>query len=774
MNDCEERLQKWCHDDLVEADWYTNAIKKNKIETLKIVGWVCTLYLNVSLSLENALENNPRKEAIKKFMLMDLNSYLESVLKNSQSLEDVKNSMRKSSNMVSLFKISSRFIGPYISEQFKDSTKLINDVDKDSKKFNIDAFLSIKLNLSSTHDYYVAKKTLMKYFEKNKLNTDNVDEEMLSKIINENTKYKFDLKSQDEQALQKLISDITTEMSDYNAIHNNRRISKIIHAIRIASTSSGTKPARGKQLDFWNLSDQLTKKAKKNKYSSVFGTGGLGDLYGGAGNIKKGLAYIKEKVSTLEDPTELYDFVVKKVKNDNQVDSDVAKFLLDKIQTATEDLNKKEKKNARSIALLSMINGYQDLRGKLSLDNSSDKMVELLILQELLTLTQKLTKTEEEKNIELLYRSCIDLMSTMVVLQLEGKNNQAKLINDKDVIFPKVISKTELEKNSSNVLVENGGRKALNAGLKCLDKLTFSDNNPASGFRLKTVLSQDKGEEEEKKDIAVYFEIGKVRGEAKEVNEKDDVACVGRITETVFDINKDDINQLNKDVIAWCKNVSDQPKTLCVDLTITKQNDELVAWMLSADIKKLIDEKKLDILVWQSEQKQQSLGTGKFSAGSIYLLSGNEEKIKKFNEKASEINQDAPDNNLSTFFRHYCADAMHDVVKQQTESAKLIADQLNTRLEKCYDAKAVANGSFVTILATGEELRSNLKLLLEEIWPESYSFGFSQTTITSWDKSSIRISVGLESQKELQQEASKIMEKLVESVSSINQQKTFN
>jgi hypothetical protein len=583
--------------------------------------------------------------------------------------------------------------------------------------------------------------------------------------------------SQDEQALQKLINDIKTETSNYEAIQNNLLINKIIHAIRIASTSTGTKPTSGKQLDFWNLNDQLKKKEKKSKYLSIFGDGDVGALYGGAGNIKKGLAYIKEKVIKLKDPTLLYEFLVKKVRNDNGIDvdsdSDIAKFLLDQIKTVTDDLNKKEKKNARSIALLSMINGYQDLREKLSLDVSSDKMVELLILQELLTLTQKLTKTEQEKNIELLYRSCIDLMSTMVVLQLEGKNNQAKF-NDKEVIFPKVMSNTELENNCSNVLVEKSGKEALNTGLKkCLGKLGFADNNPASGFRLKTVLSQDKGEEEEKKDIAVYFEIGNKRGEAKEVNEKDDVACVGRISETVFDISKDDIHKLNKDVIAWCKNVSDKPKTLCVDLTITKQNDELVTWMLSSDIKKLIDEKKLDILVWQSEQKQQSLGTGKFSAGSVYLLSGDKEKIKEFNEKASEVNQNAPDNNLSTFFRHYCADAMHEVVEQQTESAKLIADQLNTRLEKCFDAKAVANGPFVTIIATGEELRSNLESLLEEAWPKSWSFGFSQTTITSWDKASIRISVGLESQEKLQQEVSKIIEKFVEPTFT-NQQKNFD
>ena len=379
-------------------------------------------------------------------------------------------------------------------------------------------------------------------------------------------------------------------------------------------------------------------------------------------------------------------------------------------------------------------------------------------MQDIHTLiTKELPKAQEEKKVELIYRSCIDLMSTMIVLRLGENGNQARFINDKSVIFPKVISNPGLEKNSSNILVEKSGKDALNAGLTFLNKpiKKYKYHPPMSGFRLKTVLSQGKVEEE-KKDIAVYFELGNKRDKAIEVSKHDDVACVGRISETLFDLDQDEIKRLNADVIEWCKNVSNEPKTLCIDLTITKQNDELVTWMQSPDIKRLIQEKKLDILVWQSEQKQHSLGTGKFSAGSVYLLSGDADKVAEFNKDVSIAYNNAPDNNLSTFFRHFCLDAMHAVVKQQTESARFIADQLNPGLEKCYGAKAIANGPFVTIMVDKQQ-KPDIESLLQEVWPQSNSFGFSQTTITSWEDSFFRISLGLESQKTLSQEVSEII-----------------
>ena len=205
---------------------------------------------------------------------------------------------------------------------------------------------------------------------------------------------------------------------------------------------------------------------------------------------------------------------------------------------------------------------------------------------------------------------------------------------------------------TSNILVEKSGQHALNQGLRilgCAELYKFSIKKENSdylpGFLLNSILSQGDLQEE-KNDIAVYFGVGGERGVARKTQDADNVACVGRISETIFDINQSDINRLKKDVMQWCQNDSGQPKVLCLDLTITKPNDELVAWMQSSDIQKLITDNKLDILVWQSEQKQHSLGTGKFSAGSVYLISGDDNKVNLFNAEAIKSHQLTPDNNL--------------------------------------------------------------------------------------------------------------------------------
>lgn len=752
-----ERFQQW----FSEERGLGLAKDINDEETQKVVAWLFALYFELSSFFH---KKHPHLKLNDKLMLIALDSYMSSSIKR----KDILNQMRM--RYESMLNVSNTIffnIGHDLKPYKKELIELINSIEMKSKEISREDFdIRMNLNLTIPHDYYLTKKILMKYYIEN--STDQITAEMFTKIINESKKYKFYLNLQDSDVMQKLISSLTTEMSNYTNIHNEIVLNKITHAVRVASTSSGTQPAANIQVDFWNINAQWKKKAVKTKYSEVIGGLGESQVYAGPNKIKKGMNYIKDKISKLDNQEKLYDYLAKSViDNDKIVDVDAANVLLKNIESVFHTLNTSGNANVRSMALLSMIQGYQDLRGKLSLNEPSNKIIELLILQELSTLiTQKLIKPDNEKNLELIYRSCVDLMSIMTVLLLEEKDNQKEFMSDNTVIFPKEINNIEMQKNCSNVLVCESGRDAL------IQALTFSgtpiakaDNTSFPGFRLKTVLSQGKGDAEEKKDIAVYFEVGNKRGKAKEVSEGDDIACVGRISETVFDIDQADINRLNDDVIAWCSNVSDKPKTLCLDMTITKPNDELMQWMQSPDVQQLIQDKKLDILVWQSEQKQHSLGSGKFSAGSAYLLSGDADKVSKFNESVDKANTQAPDNNLSTFFRHYCKNAMHEVVKQQTEAAKFIADQLNHDLEKSYNAKAIANGPFVTIIADKQqtatleslEALESLETLVNEIWPRSNSFGFSQTTSTSWENSYFRISPGLESKKVLEQEVEAIM-----------------
>ena len=576
---------------------------------------------------------------------------------------------------------------------------------------------------------------------------------MISEIINKSQKFKFYLKLQDNEVIEKLIADINNELSIKTEFENNYQMNKIINAIRIASTSRGSTPVNWRQSDFWNSNGQWERKIKKKELNPI------NMEYANYDSIKKGLNYIKDKINLFSLTTlySIYNFAVKKIKDHHQEDlliisdSGIATTLLHKTKEKIKSLNE----NSRKLALFSIINGYQDICAKFKTLEIQDLIIELLILQEFYSLITKLLIIQEEKKIELIYRSCIDLMSIMIVSKLHI--HQANFTEDKNIIFPKILKNSALEKFSSYILVEKTGTKAIKKGLKILDKKLSIGS--CSGFQLKTVLSQGKGSEEYKKDIAVYFLLGGSRGIAKKAIGKDDFAIVGRISETIFDIDQEDLTRLEKDVIEWCKHASSKPKTLCINLTITKPKDELLEWMQSPEVTKLIEEKKLDILVWQSEQKQQSLGTGKFSAGSVFLLSSDEMTVRKFNQMADEAYKVASDCNLSTFFRHYCIDAMHEVVKQQSESAKFVADRLNPVLQKCYGAKAVANGSFVIIITDNVPIVSSL---LEEKWPKSFSYGFSQTTLTHWDTSgtsSIRVSIGLESKEMLTQEVSEIISK---------------
>jgi len=56
--------------------------------------------------------------------------------------------------------------------------------------------------------------------------------------------------------------------------------------------------------------------------------------------------------------------------------------------------------------------------------------------------------------------------------------------------------------------------------------------------------------------------------------------------------------------------------------------------------------------------------------------------------------------------------------------------------------------------------KSEIESLLREVWPQSSSFGFNQTTFACWDDSFIRISVRLESKQTLEQAMSEINTRL--------------
>lgn len=632
-----------------------------------------------------------------------------------------------------------------------DSKALLGEIRNLNIDDTLDDVARINIDLTLTQDYYWAQKSLMGYYkEPGQL----PDIEKLSEVLNDKD-HKFEINhSNNKITLKKLQQEILGHPLNDTEMTIKMTMNKLIHAIRIGSTARGSSPTNTQHnmLGFWGLDSRWQSKVKKAKHADIRGANEYQQRYGGAGNIVKGLAYIQKKVSAAGSEDLLYKAIEDKIRADFklEVQSNVVLDLSDKTLKSLLELGEPK---VRQSALIQMIRGYQKISTK-PLTSVTDKIIELLTLYELQPLINKLqTLAQDDPEIEKIYTSCIDLMSTLIVLQL-GDRDQS-FIDEQSTQKPKDII-GELVDCTSFILVGKSGQNALSLGLKTLEfSGDFSrDETKLPGFQLKTVLSRDAKEEE--KDIAVYFEVGSTRGAARKATEKDQVAAVGRISETIFDISAVDLLKLTQRIQRWCAEPS-LPKTLCVDLTIRQSDDNLVGWLNSDPIKELIREKTLNILVWQSEQKQQSLGSGKFSAGSSYLISNNEDTLKQFNTAALKSHETAPDHNISTFFRTYCTDASHEVVRQQMQSAQVIAEAFRS---DSHGFDAVANGPFVCLVL--HEGANKLKILeqLETVWPHSGSFGFSHTTTSHWDDSSIRISVGLEDPNTLRMAVEKIQKDL--------------
>ena len=134
----------------------------------------------------------------------------------------------------------------------------------------------------------------------------------------------------------------------------------------------------------------------------------------------------------------------------------------------------------------------------------------------------------------------------------------------------------------------------------------------------------------------------------------------------------------------------------------------------------------LDILLIRSEQKQQSLGTGKFSAGASCLITNNPERRKQFDSEASKTR--TMDQRLATFYREQVSEAVISLVQAQVKSAeKYVKDHPSRRL--------VANGPVVL------ENRLPGQQYLNE--PEGYSFGFFVPSFTEYTAAKRRIDPGL-------------------------------
>ena len=220
----------------------------------------------------------------------------------------------------------------------------------------------------------------------------------------------------------------------------------------------------------------------------------------------------------------------------------------------------------------------------------------------------------------------------------------------------------------------------------------------------------------------------------KQAENSDRIAIIGRDSETKYDLEtqSDRFVQEVEKIKQWA--LSDpKPKTLVVDITLpTSQKVDPILQSVINMRDGLNTENKgnFDILVIRSEQKQQSLGTGKYAAGACFLVTDNKERREKFDQAASQPRR--PDEMLATFYREKLHDQMHKMVKEQCEVAVDLAAENPDSI-----FPVIANGPFL-LLSTHSNLFHDDKNFSDK---DSYSFGFAEETNTAWAHN-LRISVG--------------------------------
>ena len=184
----------------------------------QIFGWLFTLFLSIIISKSGNLKVNDQR------MIHALNRYIDKALLLKWNLDDVKNDVMQLINESDGHE--NLFDTPNLKQYKNELTELVEAINNNPVQLDIEDFdARINLNLSSTHGYYRAKQILMKHYIEN--DTDQITTEKMEEIINKSQKYKFYLSLQNKEMLDKLMTDISTEVNNYYTIYSNFRINSI-------------------------------------------------------------------------------------------------------------------------------------------------------------------------------------------------------------------------------------------------------------------------------------------------------------------------------------------------------------------------------------------------------------------------------------------------------------------------------------------------------------------------------------------------------------------
>ncbi len=531
---------------------------------------------------------------------------------------------------------------------------------------------------------------------------------------------------------------------------------QFLKAILIGGMASGSRPYHEEEAYMKELPLELSMAIKslqkkqgaffvaKRRYAAV-GDKALRQSYDGENVLGSGSLYTKLRIHKYCEDLSKVDELINYMKNildlpDNGLSTgavsahasaeEAASLQLKYIKQAANDLFSSVLSGCRGVeksivdrCFLRLAGAFQEKLMSLSeQDDIESVIIETIAFIEMIPTLYRLKMGETLSYAEYLRSMTMLHQAIMNRLPLDQP-----LINREDNFYPKMLG-INLDSASAHsplfigkTLVANSAREAKNRSLALFMDYIEHEFLPAFSLPAFTLPSANPREPGEN---GYYKWFSR-----KPVDSHDSFALIGRTTETKYDISLKELEEVIKKIELWV-NLPPHPKMLVVDVTI--MTPDACDPILKAVMKmrsQMRDLSHFDILVVRSEQKHHSLGLGKFSAGSSYLITSDMERQKKFDDEA--LKPRTPDQLLATFYRENMSVEARELVEEICRQASLLAAEINA---------STPNAAFTAGPVIGIE-HQHFKLIANDS-REGTSFGFLQKTQTSWRSGQKRIDPG--------------------------------
>ena len=673
----------------------------------------------------NTMENNEKNkfEAAEKIFLNIENSFLHSL--NAANIASCYEKCKNSLNMVSCMLQLRNASAPIFYRI--DALEFIIQVPTHQR-------LTVVLDNDEQGNYVLTK--LYQKYEK-KIN------DIIKQIIKLDDAYKD--KQKEDQKIEKIekkqrqedkkrVYNTFSEFDQYNdnkkTDYANSIYKQMKKALLIGGMASASTPFRSKKDDENSMSSQdlkvslqsLYKKHKQEDTEDIrykqIGNTPLRNVYDGKDNVNKGRIYSELRIQKYLEYHGVDKAIKHKLINMLQMESNTCFIKLreqahDHLLKLIQNIEKSTNILSSDIIgvkliLLSCACGLANEFLKLKMLDAVDN---ILILQTiaLIEICADLQKLEQYPHSIEYYYKIMGLLNIIIIENLEYNKQQEES-------FFKNITNNQ----AGLTLVDDSGRNTLERSMKIITNNQNYTFKQLPGFSLPSVITDNY-------NTRGYFEW--TTEQSPKNNET--YAMIGRNSETIYQMEENAaklyMENIKQQISNWVN--QQQGKTLIIDITIPTLNDQkdyVLQEIINHNTMNL--QGKLNILIVRSEQKQHSLGLGKFAAGSSCLITQDHDLKTRFNTEALKTR--TPDQQLATFYRENVAMQVHRLLSAQSQSAQNISQQFADITDDI-----IVNGPF--IITKTKEWFENINNI-----PEGYSFGFVVKNYARWGDT-IRVDPGI-------------------------------